>query len=383
MKFHFKLICFYILTGIPLHVSAQEVTVYGQTSLWHATDLCNMEFTCNYRDYLPDGQVNIGYAYHPNGSLWHISTNTSGQFRHVYIYKVDQSQCQYSLLYDISLPEKWNLIGAANIDHLGRLYMHIHKWNELEGNRSMALCRISDFNNPILETLIDFDRDVESRFWEVHFTAEKIYLVATQVPRIWVYNWSFIPVDTIHTAKHIWGLTSFSMGCDSIITYATHMGYSTEEFFQVGPDTMMYISKYNLESNTLTPVCQYWMGDKMANTNMTSPLEFLAADPECELLMDLDRDNSTGVYPYDYLDSTFYCATVEAPICDPDVYIHSSAPLDSILLIISGIKEEGDEQLISIGLPSSVSLSQQNDSTLRSQVNNPHRRYLSIGIKVS
>jgi gliding motility-associated-like protein len=150
------------------------------------------------------------------------------------------------------------------------------------------------------------------------------------------------------------------------------MGYSTDHFLNIGlPDTMMYLSKYDLETNTLTPFCQYWMGDLVSNTNMTSPLEFLASDPECDLLIDLDRDNSTGVYPYDYLDSTFYCGLVEAPICDPDVYIHSSAPLDSIIIIISGLEDHGDEQLTSIGLPSSVNLTQLNDSTYVLKSTNP------------
>ncbi|HSF89552.1 MAG TPA: gliding motility-associated C-terminal domain-containing protein [Saprospiraceae bacterium] len=131
----------------------------------------------------------------------------------------------------------------------------------------------------------------------------------------------------------------------------------------IGPDTMMYISSFDLDNNVLTPICNYWMGDNVANTNLTSPLEFLSSDPECDLLIDLDRDNSTGVYPYDYLDSTDYCTTLEAPICDPDVYIHASAPLDSIVLIISGIQEPGDEQLILSGLPTGITFIQKNDST--------------------
>ncbi|MBK9743354.1 MAG: hypothetical protein IPO94_10515 [Saprospiraceae bacterium] len=61
-------------------------------------------------------------------------------------------------------------------------------------------------------------------------------------------------------------------------------------------------------------------------TGMASPLEFLASDPECELLFDLDRDNSSGVYPYDFRNEGIVCHTSKATsIVDKDVYLHTSA----------------------------------------------------------
>jgi gliding motility-associated-like protein len=350
----------------------QEVTVYGQQSLWNTDAFCDFSLTCDYENHVPDEQELIGYAYHPNGDLWLVASERNGLYRHIYIYQVDQSVCQYRLISDIEMPYAWLLSSVANIDHLGRLYLVVHKWDSLENRRDKYLCRIADLANPDFEELIEFNRNYESSFWEVHFTMEKVYLVAIRVSRIWVYDWDFNPVDTIFTNKHIWGITSFSDGCDSLVTYATHMGHTTEEYLAIGvPDTMMYLSQYDLATNTLTPVCQYWMGDHAANTNMTSPLEFLSSDPECDLLIDLDRDNSTGVFPYDYLDSNEHCFNVEAPICEPDVYIHSSAPIDSIVLILSGIKDAGDERLTSLSLPPEIIFSQRNDSTYVMVSDNP------------
>lgn len=341
---------------------AQEVSIFGQRSMWHADTLCDIEFACDYRLYVTGGQFLIGYAYHPNGELWLVTTTSSpNQSEYLRIYSVKVDGCQYSLLFDIQLPPGWRVIGAANIDHLGRLYLRINQRDSITNELLPTLTRIADVANPVFETVLN--TDTNHKFWEVHFEREKIYLIDNDKPYIRVYSQDFVLLDTLLMDKHIWGLTTITFGCDSVVTYATHMGYSTEVYRMIGPDTMMYISKFNLVSNLLTPVCQYWMGNQVANTNLTSPLEFLSSDPECDLLIDLDRDNSTGVYPYDYRDSTDYCTSLQAPICDQDVYIHTSAPLDSIVLIVSGIKESGDEHLISSGLPPGAMFDQRNDST--------------------
>ncbi|MBK7633987.1 MAG: hypothetical protein IPJ13_06595 [Saprospiraceae bacterium] len=96
-----------------------------------------------------------------------------------------------------------------------------------------------------------------------------------------------------------------------------------------------------------------------AGNGMASSLEFLASDPECDLLFDLDRDNSSGVFPYDYRNETIACATAKtASIVDTDVYLHTTAPLDSIVISISGAQDGAAEVLtLSAGLPDAFLLS--------------------------
>ena len=80
---------------------------------------------------------------------------------------------------------------------------------------------------------------------------------------------------------------------------------------------------------------------------MASPLEFLASDPECELLFDLDRDNSSGVYPYDFRNEGIVCHTSKATsIVDKDVYLHTSADLDSIIITMSGDLDGASEAIV-------------------------------------
>ncbi len=277
--------------------------------------------------------------------------------------------CIFNLLYSIPLPFKWHCSNAANIDHLGRLYLNLNEFDQTSNEYIRTLSRIENPEFPSFER--KFVYFPNQNIFEVHFQGDRIYIPEIGKEFIYVFDKDFNILDTIITQKHIWGLTSFNLDCDSVTTYATHMSISTQEYISNGPDSTMYISEYDFETNTLNPVCNYWMGENRANTQLTSPLEFLSSDPECDLLIDLDRDNSTGVYPYDYLDSTDYCTTVEASICDADIYIHTSSPLDSIVLIVSGIAEDGDEHLISSVLPAGVTMTQRNDSTYVLTSSNP------------
>ncbi|MGB4846700.1 MAG: T9SS type B sorting domain-containing protein [Saprospiraceae bacterium] len=353
---------FFILFFCLTSLRAQEIAVYGQRSLWHADNLCDIEFTgCDWRT-LNKGYL-LGYAYHPNGSLWLVLFEQfpSGYHR-INIFDVKINPCKYTLLYSIPLPKFWGCAAAVNIDFMGRLYLNVAEYDTISNKSTGTLSRIADPSNPVIERV--FLTYPQQRFFEVHFARDRIYMVEIDKPYIRVFDNNFVLLDTIIMQKHIWGLTSFSYGCDSVKTYAAHMNMSTAELINSpNPDTTMYISEYDFETNTLTPVCNYWMGNNRANTQLTSPLEFLSSDPECDLLIDLDRDNSTGVYPYDYLDSSTYCATVETTICDEDIYIHTSAPLDSISLVLSNILDAGAERLTMLLPPTGINYISRDDST--------------------
>ncbi len=358
------LFCLFCLQSIR----AQEVSIYGHRSLWHADNLCDVVFTgCDWLT-LNQGYI-LGYAYHPNGELWLALVDFSGDYQKISLFDVQYNTCQYTLRYTITLPYYWSVVNAFNLDYLGRIYLRINEYDSVTNMSTRTLSRIADPANPTFERL--FVAFPQQQVFEVHFSGDKVYIPETHKPIIYVYDTNFVIMDTIIMQKHIWGLTSLSYGCDSIITYAAHLDITTQDYVNNIKDTTMYISRFDLETGDLTPICNYWMGDNRANTQLTSPLEFLSSDPECDLLIDLDRDNSTGVYPYDYLDSTHYCTTLIVPICDPDVFIHTSAPLDSIVLIIAGIQEMGEEHLIAAGIPAGVTLMQRNDSTYVLTSNNP------------
>src|SRR5690606_24304368 len=64
----------------------------------------------------------------------------------------------------------------------------------------------------------------------------------------------------------------------------------------------------------------------------------------CDLVVDLDEDNSTGLSPVDYR-SRYECSSRQIPIVDSDVYLYTRSGYDSLVLQLGGIKNPGEEYL--------------------------------------
>lgn len=360
MKIYNLILLLFLCYLLPVNSKAQEISIFGRFSLYHAYNLCDISLTgCDWRT-INEGNI-IGYGYHPSGALWAVLVKYEGNgFSKLNIFNLNIKNCQYLFVNSMLLPKNWNCLDGINIDYLGRLYLTMSEYDSITHKTMFSLSRINDPLNPTIERLTYLPLSLH--FWELHFQNDKEYMVDLQHPYIHVFDNNFVLIDTIITTKHIMGLTSFSFGCDSIKTYATNMNYSTEEYLNTHPDSVMHISEYNLETNTLTPICDYDMANPII-VLATSPLEFLSSDPECELLIDLDRDNSTGVYPYDYYDSTSYCTAQDILLADQDLYIHTSAPLDSVRLTIRQILDLGLEALTASNLPPGFNFITRNDST--------------------
>src|SRR5690606_10859 len=176
--------CLTTLLLLPLSVHSQEVTVYGQTSLWHADSLCDMEFTCDYSDFIPSDQVLIGYAYHPDGSLLMVTTTFyADEPNKLIIYVVRQFPCDYSMISEITLAETWRVTGAANIDFQGRLYLTVVFTDPVTQLRRKSLFRMNNLAVGSFEEVLELRTNQASQFWEIHLTSERIYLVAIELPQ--------------------------------------------------------------------------------------------------------------------------------------------------------------------------------------------------------
>jgi hypothetical protein len=126
----------------------------------------------------------------------------------------------------------------------------------------------------------------------------------------------------------IYSLASIYESCGDVTTYGW------------GNDTNLY------EINFITGDVQLVCNNEFYDFGGTSPSEFLASDPECDLLFDLDRNNSSGVYPYDFRIDSILCADSKTThIVDSDVYLHTSAELDSIIITLSGDLDGASEAL--------------------------------------
>jgi hypothetical protein len=120
-------------------------------------------------------------------------------------------------------------------------------------------------------------------------------------------------------------------GCGQSVTYGW------------GDDDNLY--EIDFTTGNVTSIC-YPLG--FIGYGGTSYSEFLASDAECDLLLDLDRDNSSGVYPYDFDNKSIRCNPNQSThIVDDDIYLHTAADLDSIVITLSG-NTDGTQEMLSV-----------------------------------
>ena len=82
---------------------------------------------------------------------------------------------------------------------------------------------------------------------EMLFLNSKSTIADYNKPYIRVYDDNFNVMDTLIMPLHITGLTSIGNGCDWNTVYAAHSGYPTADYLNLGPDTTLHISYYDLE----------------------------------------------------------------------------------------------------------------------------------------
>ncbi|MBK8633793.1 MAG: hypothetical protein IPN72_09615 [Saprospiraceae bacterium] len=73
------------------------------------------------------------------------------------------------------------------------------------------------------------------------------------------------------------------------------------------------------------------------------------------MLIDLDRNNSGLLFPYDFSPEDRLCFGNTAKIADEDTYIHTSYPLSHIDIFLKDVRDQGNEQLLFSGLPELIS----------------------------
>ena len=76
------------------------------------------------------------------------------------------------------------------------------------------------------------------------------------------------------------------------------------------------------------------------------PYNYLGSEKQCELLLDLDRDNSSRIYPYDFVNTAVRCKRpYTAHIADADAYIRSTGMIDSLSIRFIEIFDQEMERL--------------------------------------
>jgi gliding motility-associated-like protein len=108
----------------------------------------------------------------------------------------------------------------------------------------------------------------------------------------------------------------------------------------VGSKQNLY--ELNMDDYSVTPLCAQPHGF----TGAALKMEYLAS--ACDLLLDLDFDNSSGAVGFDWLDS-IKCMSYASPLCDEDVYVHAEARIDSLTIWLEGTPPDGDKEYLWFG----------------------------------
>ena len=323
----------------------------------------NLDVTCNLNyDYCPQ-KAGYTFAYHPAGYLVKIRTlhidppkflNDS-----VFLYKYDPFTCSETLLYSFKQYNFFTNGSVMSIDYLGRIYIY--------NQRNNSIYRTNSYGDTL--TLV---RPFNDQMGDIIFAKEFIYIFSINNQKIYQLDTNFNIINVTTPLLPLKGLTSITYNCDSIVYVASALqGISTQTFldsinngfYGLMSDTTLFLN-YNLKDNLiLDTICKIKLLILNTGMDVTSPYEFLASDPECDLLIDLDRNNSSGLFPYDYQASASLCLTTnETPLCDQDLYLHTSFPLDSVSICITGALNGVDEFIYTTALPAGFILNKNTDS---------------------
>jgi gliding motility-associated-like protein len=332
----------------------------------HSDYNCNKnESTCfNF----PSNVRMLGVAYDPAGyyvqvgEIQILDSKGLSLRDSIIFFKLDFNNCQATYIKSIVSHEITTIGSLFYIDYKGQYYLD-------------ALAKKFPTN---LYGMFRTDSDTFKLLKLTNYYANDILFIDNIILSIDWYNKKIITCDTNFNAlkfndfpdsvRAFHNLTLLHIDCDSSVVLLSGVLATYQEINTMGASapTGSIIYHYDYKNNKLiNPICTLFENTPRAwgLTSLSSDSEFLASDPECDLLIDLDRNNSTGLLPYDYKDNTNTCYDFDSvPICDLDVYIHTSFPLDSIRLCIHDRRNSIDEKLYTKSLLSGFQFIQRTDS---------------------
>ncbi len=300
-------ILFFILSFIFLNCLHSQQFYISSASKIYSVDLatCQKTLICDYASKIKTGgfeDIAIG----PNGNMYALTSDES-------LYELFLSTCTFKLL------GKFPNFGFSLVcDNKGFLYT---------GITNLLVY------NPFTKTFSDLGKFPNGWASSGDFTFRKgeLYMLVNiglvEIDKINPSNSKFaFPITNDKGAA--WGLFTIPTSCDS-----------AESYCAVGNGT---ICKMNIQTMSLDSICNLGIGISGA----TCGLEFISSD--CALTVDLDLNNSSGVFPYDYQDQNA-CFNIDRSICDTnDVMVACYNKIDSIIIVLNNPIDGNAEYLNAI-----------------------------------
>jgi len=314
-----KLLTFFIYLIIFLPtVFAQTIYYNNQNNFVGTIDL---DGGCSYNQlFKHTGNNALGdIAFHPNGKMYGTGLNE--------LYEINNGNL--ILIGNFSVA-----INSLTCDNNGILYAVGHS----------GVLQIYDTNTNTFKRLgtIPFAAAGDLTFRDGNLymldADRKVILVDINNPAASQEFMTITPVDTL---EPFFSIVSFAIDCDSIVTYA--FGIAVER--GVGIVTRVY--SLDFETKTTNFICSVPNGGM---NGAASTLEFLASD--CELVVDLDLDNSSGALVHDFFVDT--TCTSPVVLTDTDVQVYAQVGVvDSMRIrLYEGVLAPGQEYLALAGVTS-------------------------------
>ena len=347
------LLCNFIL-------EAQEILAYYGWKTYHTVKIsdnyskfeniiCNKTFVHSNLTYQEAGQLY---------TTWNqIGPQGTGIVTDLKIFDLDQ--CDTSFVCSV---QKIFYSGFSSlfVDYLGQIYFGAKVKNDyglfLSTNNLYGIDTLIKFKVEIIRDLVHLG----DKILALHHNKNELIEIDTH------YN----ILRVIQPKYKITGLTTQYNSCKDKRIIVSGYPYSQsvwDSIFQLPDDKLgdtLYLYEYDYINNSFKPLALhiYPHGQEAFLSSLTSFDDILSSDPECEFLLDLDRNNSSGSFPYGYFHNEALCSISGIEVSDSDLYIETDLHVDSMQIMINGYRDKGYERIQSVGPAYLSRLLQRNDS---------------------
>lgn len=347
MRFNYYFTLFILFSQIA---SSQDIIVHYGYNTYHSI-LISSDFT-QFNDNFCNKTYGFGpVCYQQNGLLYTTSGYNSRKGNlivfNVDLKYVDLVNCDTNLI----LNTCGNTISPLNlfVDYSGRIYC----CDRLNPFDSIKLYRCdNEFNNiQVLRGVSDLP---EALIHDMVILGTEVIALNNNYNQLYVMDTNFILQKTIHPGIQITKLTSKYINCKDRRLIVAGYPYSQAVYdsLKMNPNhklnDTLYLFDYDYKVDTFKLLGKhfYTHTGKATIPSLTSFDDILSSDPECEFLLDLDRNNSSGLFPYDFKYTNEICVRDTVPIVDEDLYLESDLRVDSLQITISSPKDAGVEQIV-------------------------------------
>ncbi|MBK8954636.1 MAG: gliding motility-associated C-terminal domain-containing protein [Saprospiraceae bacterium] len=358
---------YFLIIGINLScnlfLAAQDILAYYGGTTYHTVKI-SADFI-NFDDIFCNKTfVHGNLSYQENGLLYttwtHVGLSGSGIITN--LKRFDLLNCDTVQISKIQ-GKRNSSFYCLVVDFNGKLYFY----TRLNGKNGIYRSNF-DFTN--IDTLLDLDNVSNYIIEDLVVLGDRLLALNQNLNEIYEIDTHFTIRRIINPEFKITGLTTQYNSCKDKRIIVSGYPYSHsvwDSIFQLPDDKLgdtLYLYEYDYINNSFKPLALhiYPHGQEAFLSSLTSFDDILSSDPECVFLLDLDRDNSSGAFPYGFFQNKALCGITGVRLTDQDLYIETDLKVDSMQIMISGYRDKGFEWIQSMDPAFQARLLQRNDS---------------------